>query len=244
MPSTKPPLPERNEVLLTRDRLLPILQHLSDRLLRYFGSTVRLVVHGGAVMVLHPQLACRESTRDVDYLHRSFESEWIARGVQDAGARLRRCIRSTARTFNLGADWMNACADVALPLSKDPVYGHTVDPIYVDATSKTNVQMNTIFTSPGLVLIGVSWSWAVALKLVRYEKHDPFDIASILRLGHRMRNVQWTCQVLESWILSMCRPITYTLYAPWMVEATRQKMRHAIYLAFSHDYTQRTSWVY
>ncbi|KAI0824372.1 hypothetical protein BC628DRAFT_1379193 [Trametes gibbosa] len=230
-----PPLPEHNDVLLTRDTLLSILHDLSGRLLGYFGAPVRLVVHGGAVMVLHPQLACRDSTRDVDYLHRSFETEWVARGVLDAGARLRKCIRATARAFKLGADWMNACADVALPMSTDPLYGRPIDPIHADATSENNLRMNTIFTAPGLVLVGVSWSWAVALKLVRYQKHDPQDIAHILRLGQRLRNVRWTRALLESWIMSMCSPMTYSLYSPWQLEATRQKMRHALHLAFPQD---------
>lgn len=92
--------------------------------------------------------------------------------------------------------------------------------------------MNTIFTAPGLVLIGVSFSWAVALKLVRYQKHDPQDIANILRLGHRLRKVHWTRSLLESWIMSNCSPMSPSLYSPWQVEATRQKMRHAIGLAF------------
>lgn len=116
---TSPPLPERNHVLLSRDLLLSALHDLSIRLQSYFPSVVRLVVHGGTVMVLHPQLACRADTRDVDYLHRSFEAEWIARGVSDAGARLITCIKATARAFGFGADWMNSCADVALPMSKE-----------------------------------------------------------------------------------------------------------------------------
>ncbi|KAH9847747.1 hypothetical protein C2E23DRAFT_764769 [Lenzites betulinus] len=227
-----PPLPEHNDVLLTRATLLSILHDLSNRLLACFGDAVRLVVHGGAVMVLHPQLACRDSTRDVDYLHRPFEAEWTARGVLDAGSRLRKCIRATARVFNLGADWMNACADVALPMSTDPTCGRPIDPIHVDAMSEANMRMNTIFTAPGLVLVGVSWSWAVALKLVRYQKHDPHDIAHILRLGQRIRNVRWTRALLEAWIMSMCAPMVYSLYSPWQLEATRQKMRHAIRLAF------------
>ncbi|KAI0324222.1 hypothetical protein GY45DRAFT_1331763 [Cubamyces sp. BRFM 1775] len=233
MPSHRPspPLPEHNEVLLTRDMLLSALNYLSNLLLSAFGATVRLVVHGGAVMVLHPQLACRSSTRDVDYLHRSFETEWIARGFTDAGSRLRKCIRDTARAFQLGTDWMNACADVALPMSSDPIYGTPYDPVYKDAVDESNVRNNTIFTAPGLILIGVSWSWAVGLKLVRYQKHDPQDIAHILRLGYRLRNVQWSRRVLENWLLSMCAPMGYILCSPWQIQATRQKIRHAIQLA-------------
>ncbi|EJF61920.1 hypothetical protein DICSQDRAFT_85425 [Dichomitus squalens LYAD-421 SS1] len=185
-------------------------------------------------MVLHPLLACRESTRDVDYIHRSFEAEWIARGVTDAGARLLTCIKATARQYNLGADWMNACADRALPVSLD-IYGRPQDPISCDALSATNVSLNTIYTSPGLVLVGVGWAWAVALKLVRYDKHDPHDVASILRLGCRQRNVQWTRTLLEAWLVSICGAMGYAAYSPWQMEATRQKMRHAISLAHSQD---------
>ncbi|OBZ73104.1 hypothetical protein A0H81_06743 [Grifola frondosa] len=219
-----------NEVELSRKFLPVVLDDLSKRLLVYFGRQVRLIVHGGAVMVLHPWLACRESTRDVDYNHRSFESEWRQLGVHDAGARLKKCIAQTARAFNLGADWMNACADVALPMARD-TYGNVYDPIFADATSAHNVRTNTIFVAPGLMLIGVSWSWAVALKLVRYQKHDPHDIAHILRLGHRMRGVQWTRSVLEGWLLSMCATMGYAAYPPQQMEATRDKMRHAIRLA-------------
>lgn len=117
--SPTPSLPKHNNILLTRELLITILCDLSLRLSTYFPSAVRLVVHGGAVMVLHPLLACRDSTRDVDYIHRSFEAEWIARGVTDASARLLTCIKATARKFKLGADWMNACADRALPVSKE-----------------------------------------------------------------------------------------------------------------------------
>ena len=113
------------------------------------------------------------------------------------------------------------------------MYGKKYDPIYVDAVSQNNTNVNTIFTAPGLVVIGVSWAWGVALKLVRYEKHDPHDIASILRLGHRQRNVKWTRALLEQWLIQMCGAMGYTAYAPWQIDATRQKMRHAIALAYS-----------
>ncbi len=68
------------------------------------------------------------------------------------------------------------------------MYGKPFDPISYDALSTNNMKMNTIFTAPGLVLVGVSWSWAVALKLVRYEKHDPHDIASVTVPSSRSRN--------------------------------------------------------
>lgn len=95
-----------------------------------------------------------------------------------------------------------------------------------------NVRINTIFSAPGLRLIGVSWSWAVALKLVRYEKHDPYDIANILRLGSRKKGVRWTREILEEWLIEMCSAMRYAAYPPAQMEATREKMRHAIKLAY------------
>jgi hypothetical protein len=115
---TSPPVPvlkEVNEVSLTRKLLTRALSDLSERLYRSFRRQVRLVVHGGAVMVLHPSFSHRESTQDVDYVHRSFVSEYRALGFPDAEQRLRMCIAGTARQFGLGADWMNDHADVALP---------------------------------------------------------------------------------------------------------------------------------
>ena len=108
---------DHNEVSLTCTLLWTLLHDLSNRLLRCFGRQIRLVVHGGVIMVMHPKLACRPSTRDVDYNHRSFVWEWQRRGVYDAGERLKSCIATTAFKYNLGSDWMNACADVALPMS-------------------------------------------------------------------------------------------------------------------------------
>ena len=125
--------------------------------------------------------------------------------------------------------------DTELTHGRRSTHGKKYDPIHVDATSQNNLNINTIFTSPGLVLVGVSWSWAVALKLVRYEKHDPHDIASILRLGHRQRNVKWTRSLLEAWLLGMCSAMGYNAYTPYQMEATRQKMRHAIALAYQQD---------
>jgi len=116
--TTLPPVPMRirlNEVPLTRKLLKQLLSDLSERLYRSFKRQVRLVVHGGAVMVLHPLFAHRESTQDVNYIHRSFVSEYRALGYPDAEQRLRTCIVETARKFGLGADWMNDHADVALP---------------------------------------------------------------------------------------------------------------------------------
>lgn len=157
-----PPLPEHNDVLLTRSRLITVLNDVSENILAAFGRPVRLVVHGGAVMLLHPGLykhcddaptapipaattdaaypkpgtppgsepsgappasaaptSRRSSTRDVDYIARAFAAEWRAAGMPDAEARLQRCIDTTARRFGLGRDWMNAHADVALPMATE-----------------------------------------------------------------------------------------------------------------------------
>ena len=88
--------------------------------------------------------------------------------------------------------------------------------------------MNTVYTSPGLTLIGVSWSWAVALKLVRYAKDDPTDIAAILALGYRLKQIPWTREVLEAWIKQRCRAMNYDSYSPEDLEKTRAKMRDAV----------------
>ncbi len=67
------------------DALLNVLHDFSTPFLRYFSASIRLVVHGGALMVLYLQLTCRNSTRNIGSLHRAFETEWMARSVLDAG---------------------------------------------------------------------------------------------------------------------------------------------------------------
>jgi hypothetical protein len=86
-----------------------------ERLYHSFRRQVRLVVHGGTVMVLHPSFSHRESNQDVDYVDHSFVSEYRALSFPDAKQRLRTCIAETAHQFDLGADWMNDHTDVALP---------------------------------------------------------------------------------------------------------------------------------
>jgi hypothetical protein len=110
-----PTLKPINDIPLTRTLLKQVLSDLSERLYRSFRRQVRLVVHGGAVMVLHPSFTHRDSTQDVDYIHRSFLKEYRALGFPDAEQRLRGCIAETAYRYKLGADWMNDHADVALP---------------------------------------------------------------------------------------------------------------------------------
>ena len=72
-------------------------------------------------MVLHTSFTHRASTQDIDYIHRAFAAEYRAVGFPDAEQRLRKCIAETAAAFNLGADWMNDHADVALPMALECV---------------------------------------------------------------------------------------------------------------------------
>ena len=108
------------------------------------------------------------------------------------------------------------------------IYGHVVDPIYNDATTQQNIGMNTVFESQGLVLIAVSWSWAVALKLIRYRKDDPSDIAAILSLGTQVKGCQWTVELLQSWLLNLCSPMGYHAYPPEKIHETQLRMKDAI----------------
>jgi len=78
-------------------------------------------------MLLHPGLYAqpgsrRLDTRDVDYIHRAFVEEWRQAGYPDAGERLQYCINATAAYFKLGKDWMNAHADIALPMANECVH--------------------------------------------------------------------------------------------------------------------------
>ena len=150
---------------MTRDMLGNVLEYFSQLLPKYFdwnivqglaGATaaaakppviprmvdphpmpqgMRLVVHGGACMLLHPGLyklskqqqlsspglVSRTKTRDVDYIHRGFMAEYGPH-IPDAAERLKDCIQATAARFNLGADWMNSDADIALPMAKECVF--------------------------------------------------------------------------------------------------------------------------
>ncbi|TFY61588.1 hypothetical protein EVG20_g6994 [Dentipellis fragilis] len=228
---------EHNDVLLTRHNLPIILQDLSKRLLAAFGHQVRLLVHGGAVVVLHQELQSRKSTRDIDYIHRAFVAEYRRYGIWDAGERLKACIAQTAQRFRLGGDWMNSHADVALPMARD-AYGREYDPIAHCSLVPKNLEKNVIYETPGLQLVGVMWAWGLALKFVRYKKDDPDDIAAILRLAYWQRGIRWSRQSLEDWITSICWPMGYSNYPPPHLDALRNRMRHAIHLAHGQRYAQ------
>lgn len=53
----------------------------------------------------------------------------------------------------------------------------TYDPIATSSTTlSTDTDEREVFAAPGLRLIAVDWAWALALKFVRYAKHDPEDV--------------------------------------------------------------------
>ena len=80
---------------------------MDSRLVQVSGDN--LVVHGGAVMVIHPSLL---HPKTFDYVDRSIVSEYRVLGFPDAGQRPRMFIAETAYKFR---DWMNDDEDVALP---------------------------------------------------------------------------------------------------------------------------------
>ncbi|KAF8495975.1 hypothetical protein F5888DRAFT_1615178 [Russula emetica] len=233
VPSLKPV----NDIPLTRTFLKQVLSDLSERLYRSFRRQVRLVVHGGAVMVLHHSFTHRDSTQDVDYIHRSFVKEYRALGYPDAEQRLRACIAETAYRFNLGSDWMNDHADVALPLAVDQK-GQRYDPIFYDATQQQNAAALSIFNERGLALVAVPWPWAVALKLVRYAKKDPVDCGAVLRLGSLQRGYRWTVDVLERWLSERCWPMQYSKYPPQQKAQLRMRLKDALARAFPEPQPQ------
>jgi hypothetical protein len=113
-----------------------------------------------------PSLPRRTTTRDVDYIHRSFVTELASYNMPDAAVKLQECIKTTARCFRLGEDWMNSHADIALPMAHDPS-GKVYDPIYEASIKQNNIDLHTIFRSTNgvLTLISVTPFWAVSLKL-------------------------------------------------------------------------------
>ncbi|KAJ7769036.1 hypothetical protein B0H14DRAFT_2402574, partial [Mycena olivaceomarginata] len=233
--------PQRNNRSLDRDALISILDFFSNLIPARFGNgrQIRLVVHGGAVMLLNAELARlaaataatdarakqRSTTRDIDYIARSFSSEWAQRyGVVDANDRLKQCIFETALQFGLGADWMNSDADVALPMATDPATGAVYDPIHA-----ASIQMGdslTVYTSPNgfLKLVSVTPFWTVALKMVRYNPADREDICILLRSGTLSGQLHWTPTRLELWLLGTCWAMGYAGYDSERIKQMRRRM--------------------
>lgn len=88
----------------------------------------------------------------------------------------------------------------------------------------------TIFQAHGLHLIAVPWMWAIALKLVRYQKNDPMDVAAIIRMAmRRLPHLEqsWrTPQYLEANLVAHCSPM-YQNYHPQIMDVMRQRMADA-----------------
>ncbi|KAJ7048883.1 hypothetical protein C8F01DRAFT_1094245 [Mycena amicta] len=234
-------IPAKNTRPLDRDALLRVLDFFSTCIAVQFGTSpsrpIRLVIHGGAVMLLNAELSQlaaatdahsrqrqRSTTRDIDYILRSFVSEWACYGVHDAAYRLRQCILETARQFGLGADWMNSDADVALPMATDPVTGTLYDPIH--AASVQVSDSLTVYASPNglLHLVSVTPYWTVALKMVRFNAADREDICILLRSGIRARNIHWTPARLELWLLGQAWAMGYTGYDAQRIATMRKRM--------------------
>ena len=114
-PPTVPALKDVNDVPLHPKLLTQAPSDLSERPYCSFRCQVRLVVHGEAVMALHPAFSHPRAPKTSTTSYRSFVSEYCALGFPDADQRLRTYIAETTRKFGLGADWMNDHADVALP---------------------------------------------------------------------------------------------------------------------------------
>jgi hypothetical protein len=89
--------------------------------------------------------------------------------------------------------------------------------------------MNTVYSSPGLMVISVTMFWGVALKLVRYKKEDPTDIVAMLRHGTKLNGVQWTPPIMEDWIKTLCWPMGYNSYRPHQAEELRNRIHDAVH---------------
>ncbi|PFH47530.1 hypothetical protein AMATHDRAFT_151848, partial [Amanita thiersii Skay4041] len=176
-----------------------------------------------------PPQTARTHTRDVDYIARSFPHEWLALGIPNPAERLKDCIAITAATFGLGMDWMNADADIALPMAQECT-NDTYDPIHKAALQPNNVQLHTVYkSSNGLLhLISVTPFWAVALKLVRYTKWDPGDICLLLRNGTNISGTQWSADLVEEWLVNHCWPMAYASYDTQKKAVMRARIEHAV----------------
>jgi hypothetical protein len=115
------------------------------------------------------------------------------------------------------------------------------DPIYAASTRQENAIPQTIFNERGLRLVAVPWPWAIALKLVRYEKQDPADCAAVLRLGFEQRGIFWTIPVMEQWITERCWPMRYSEYQPPQREQLRQRIKDALRRAFPRGWPSSSS---
>ncbi|KAK0445858.1 hypothetical protein EV421DRAFT_1795232 [Armillaria borealis] len=210
-----------NTLPLTRPMLETLLKYLCDQLSNpgspYHIPSLLLVIHGGAAMLLHPSYqtipTSRQSTLDVDYLAKPF-SEAVRTTIT-------RAITETSRAFpGLGADWMNADADVALPPG-----------VWEGSTHPGNLTQNTIFERGSVRMVSVSPGWAVGLKLMRYEKYDAGDVVVILLNGLRVKGGgKWTQEIVEAWVRAECATMGYDAWPAWKLAEMRVRIRDAVRL--------------
>ncbi|KAF9556137.1 hypothetical protein CPC08DRAFT_641949 [Agrocybe pediades] len=202
----RPEPPAHNTVEMTREMLIAVLERFAEVLAlpAFFGGPtgvkkLRLITHGGACMLLHPHLyglslnqpltnltlPRRTTTRDVDVLLRAFVAAVKLREAvkKTAGWYFPASTSGTVATPALGADWMNADADVALPFGVDPATNQPFDPLHVSSLTPQNISLHTVYTSPNgfLELVSVPPYWSVALKLVRWGRRDWGDVGILLR---------------------------------------------------------------
>ncbi|KAG1875998.1 hypothetical protein C8R48DRAFT_811267 [Suillus tomentosus] len=147
----------------------------------------------------------------VDELQEIFGHEWGKRGVYDAEERLQHCINAVAIKFRIGTQ------------------GQLYDPIYHDPKQANNIDMNTIYNSPGLVVISVTMFWGVALKLVCYKKEDPTDIVAMLHHSTKLNGVQWTPHIMETWIKTLSWPMGYNTYKPQHAQELQNRIHEAVH---------------
>ncbi|KAH9474993.1 hypothetical protein JR316_0012092 [Psilocybe cubensis] len=131
----------------------------------------------------------------------------------DAIGRLKACIRRTARHFpGLGLDWMNADADVALPLGADPQTHQTFDPIHKSAVTPHNINQYSVYISPNgrLQLVSVTPAWSIALKIARWGRRDFADVGILLRSATTISGIRWTPGMLQAVLERDCWAMGYS----------------------------------
>jgi hypothetical protein len=129
-----------SEVQLSKNFLLTLLTELSILVIQEFSHQIRLLIHGGTVMILHPNLSTSSSqwtTRDIDYICCAFGHEWWKQGIYDTEECLQHYINAVATKFCIGyvnpstlsctghlsihaphsTSWMNANPNIALPFT-------------------------------------------------------------------------------------------------------------------------------
>ncbi|KAL1680104.1 hypothetical protein EV122DRAFT_208496 [Schizophyllum commune] len=203
-----PPPPPSWPVPLDADLIYRLFVQLDTLLPKEFGDhPVTLVVHGGASLLLHPELAQtqfqprRTTTRDVNYIGNAFATEWHLRGVLDAPARIQRLAREATSDLRVDPEWLNANADQFLPTTTD-ASGLARFPVYDAAIHLNgNSQSQTLFRGKSLSVISVPMYWSIALKLRRFKRWDAADICLLLQ---NASSLLWTAQIIEDSIRTNC----------------------------------------